>query len=179
VNFHLREVFEQVPYASFEAAAMAYRAKSPLWPTEENFQALLKSLQYSRDSRDQNLAVIAKPDATDKELRWVIPAQRNKQNAQMADVLLTFLRDTSRKTEQRVTTAETLGWYMFSFRKADIVAACRDIYAKEKDPAVKNELAKTIGRLTGKAFEVKEMPSRRSFAIVVDNATYRACKESI
>lgn len=179
VNFHLREAFEQVPYATFEAAAMAYRAKNPLWPTGESFNALLKSMQYSQDSRDENLAVIANPDATDKELRWAIPAQRNKQNVQMVDALLSFLRDTSRKQEQRVTTAETLGWYMFSFRKADIVAACREIYATEQDPAVKNELAKTIGRLTGKALEVTPMPVRRSFAIVVDNATYQACKAAI
>ncbi|HPK39904.1 MAG TPA: hypothetical protein PLT29_08465, partial [Bacteroidales bacterium] len=179
VNFHLHEAFEQVPYATFEAAAMAYRAKNPLWPTDESFDALLKSMQYSRDSRDENLAVIAKPDATDKELRWSIPAQRNKQNALMVDALLTFLRDTSRAPAQRITTAETLGWYMFSYRKTDIVDACREIYAKEKDPGVKNELAKTIGRLTGKAMEVTPMPVRRSFAIVVDNATYHACKPAI
>jgi len=179
VNFHLREAFEQVPYATFEAAAMAYRAKNPLWPTEENFDALLRSMQYSRDSRDKNLAVLARPDATDKELRWAIPTQRNKQNALMADALLTFLRDTSRTPGQRVTTAETLGWYMFSFRKPDIVAVCREIYATEQNPEVKNELAKTIGRLTGKAMEEKPMPIRRSFAIVVDNATYLACKPAI
>ena len=119
---------------------MAYRANNPLWPTDESFQALLGSLQYAQKSRDEDLAVIAKPDATDKELRWAIPSQRNKQNVLMVDALLTFLRDTSRKPEQRVTTAETLGWYMFSFRKADIVAACREIYATEQDPAVRKAL---------------------------------------
>lgn len=179
INFHLREVFEQVPYAVFEAATMAYRAKNPLWPTEETFRALLKSLQYTQQSLEENLATLAKEDVTDKELRWAVSTQRNKQNAQMVDALLTFLRDTSRKPEQRVTTAETLGWYMYSFRKPDIVAACREIYATEQDPAVKNELAKTLGRLTGKAEEVAQAPVQRSFAIVVDRATYRACTADI
>ena len=51
---------------------------------------------------------------------------------------------------QRVAIAETLGWYRYSYLRDEIASRCRDLLATETEAAVRNELQKTIRRLTDK-----------------------------
>ena len=42
---------------------------------------------------------------------------------------------------------EALGWYLYSSAKAEVIAQCEALYAKESDEAAKAELLKTLNRL--------------------------------
>ncbi len=48
----------------------------------------------------------------------------------------------------RVKLAEALGWFTLSYRKEEIIAACRQLAeTPEVDRKLKNELVKTVNRL--------------------------------
>ena len=63
---------------------------------------------------------------------------------------LKALRDEQTDAAFRVQLAEILGWYVRAPRRGDIVQACHELLADSatKDPALRNELQKTMNRLT-------------------------------
>jgi hypothetical protein len=60
---------------------------------------------------------------------------------------LVHMIETTNDAELKLTAIEAIGWYMYSSAKADIIAQCEALYAKEKDEAAKAELLKTLNRL--------------------------------
>ena len=63
-------------------------------------------------------------------------------------MLLAFLKDESRPIDQRIITAEVLGWYNLYHDKASIIASLKETNTNDK--ALKNEIQKSIARLEGK-----------------------------
>jgi hypothetical protein len=64
------------------------------------------------------------------------------------DMIIDFVKDESRPTDQRLIAAEVLGWYNMYHDKANIIRSLKEINAK--DEVLMNEIQKSIARLEGK-----------------------------
>jgi hypothetical protein len=61
---------------------------------------------------------------------------------------LRILADKDESVELRTDLAEALGWFTLSYRKSDIVSACRILAAESGvNPVLRAELLKTANRL--------------------------------
>ena len=61
--------------------------------------------------------------------------------------MLSYLRDGT-DNEMRLLIAETLGWYVYSSGKERIISFLGTQLGRESDPQVKNEIVKTLNRLS-------------------------------
>ncbi|OFY44458.1 MAG: hypothetical protein A2X18_02180 [Bacteroidetes bacterium GWF2_40_14] len=73
---------------------------------------------------------------------------RNNCYHAMVDSYLKVLADPADDLNLRIKLAESLGWFTLSYRKTDIISACKSIAAENGlDQKLKNELLKTANRL--------------------------------
>lgn len=84
-----------------------------------------------------------------RDKKFIVSAQRNNCNPYCVDEMIKLLQE-SEDQEFRVDIAETLGWYVYSYKKNEIVAKCESLLSQEKNERVANELTKTINRLKNK-----------------------------
>jgi hypothetical protein len=87
------------------------------------------------------------PDIPLKQKRSTISAQRNACNPFCVEPMIAWFKACD-DVQMRTDIAETLGWYRYSYKKTEILAACRELLVTEQEPVVQNELRKTIQRLT-------------------------------
>ena len=97
----------------------------------------------------EEFSALTRPEVSLRDKRFTISAQRNNCNPHGVEPMLQWFRQCD-DIQQRTDIAETLGWYRYSCKKEEILGACRTLLLEEKDPAVRNELEKTIRRLTDK-----------------------------
>jgi hypothetical protein len=143
-HFQLRYAVEQYPYDTIVNYFAPWRAKSPRFPAEKDYSAFLKNLKRNADADKADYAKLS--DTLPKSVRFIISAQRNLCQTEHLAELFDYLKNGS-DTGLRVLTAETFGWYVYSVKRNEILAFCREQQAAEQDAAVKNELEKTINRL--------------------------------
>ena len=92
---------------------------------------------------------------TDKSLSWddrksSMRLVRNNNHHAGIPKFLSVIADSEEDTELRVIMAEALGWFTYSYRRAEIIAGCRDILSKSGDSLpeeLRGELSQTILRL--------------------------------
>jgi hypothetical protein len=73
---------------------------------------------------------------------------RNNSYHTKVDHYLEVLRDPSQPLDLRIKLAEALGWFTLSYRKGEIITACRQLGTNpDVDQKLKNELVKTVNRL--------------------------------
>lgn len=108
---------------------------------------MLIDLPKYKKSEQETLAAIADPKTVDKEARQEIQLFRNHPSPRAIETLLAYASDTSRPEELRICAVEALGWYVYSYRKPDVVAGLKKIEASKPTPAIAAEATKSIGRL--------------------------------
>ena len=92
---------------------------------------------------------------TDKSVSWEdrkssMRLVRNNNHHAGIPKFLSVIADPGEDTELRVIMAEALGWFTYSYRKAEIIAGCQDILSKGGDSLpdeLRGELTQTILRL--------------------------------
>ena len=94
-------------------------------------------------------ADLTKAEVSLRDKRFTISAQRNNCNPFCIEPMLAWFRQCD-DVQMRIDIAETLGWYRYSYRKSEILDACRSLLGSEKEAAVRAELEKTLRRLTDK-----------------------------
>ena len=73
---------------------------------------------------------------------------RNNNYHTRVDDFLEILRDPSQDLNLRIKLAEALGWITLSYRKGDIISACKQLsLTPGLDQKLGNELLKTVNRL--------------------------------
>ena len=62
---------------------------------------------------------------------------------------LALVADKENPLEIRLNMAEALGWYIYSYRKQEVIDGCQKILSENPDlePELKAELTQTINRL--------------------------------
>jgi hypothetical protein len=144
-RFQLQYAIEQYSYNTIEQAFSEARKKSPAWPLEDKYAVFWKNLQRSSDSNREDAVKLNDPTA--KRSRFLVATQRNMcQTEHLADYF-NFLKNGDDRT-LRLMQAETFGWYLYSHKRNEIIDFCKQQYAVEQDAGIKNELEKTINRLS-------------------------------
>ena len=96
-------------------------------------------------ARQQNLLFNGK---TLKSRISAIRSMRNNTYHELVPDLLKLVADASQPLELRVNTAECLGWFVHTPRRAEIIAACQQMAAdKSLEKELRDELTQTAIRL--------------------------------
>jgi hypothetical protein len=144
-HFQLGYAIGQYPYDTIVNHFDAWREKSPRWPAEKDYSTLLKNLKRNADSDREDYAGLR--DTLPKSVRFIISMQRNLCQTEYLAEMFDYLKNGG-DTGMRILAAETFGWYVYSWKRDEILAFCRQQWETEQDAAVKNELEKTVNRLS-------------------------------
>lgn len=120
--------------------------QTPYWEGLEKFNSIIKTISRSSQNTDKEIESAEKGTLSEKELKLLISAQRNKCLPNASKILLKTLAQ-SDKDELRIQAAEAIGWYRYSYIKDSIIKKCKELLDTEKNQNVKNEILKTINRL--------------------------------
>lgn len=111
-------------------------------------KALTTLVQRGATSWENNIAIIQDKTSKAKDKRFEIGRHRNRTYARSVEPLLGFMSDPSRDMDLRIMTVETLGWYLHSVKRPEIIAACEKLIAAKEDSRLVDEAVKTKNRLT-------------------------------
>ena len=115
---------------------------------DEELKASVNSIVQTFKSRDKADALIADAKAKDAKRLQSIRYLRNNPRTPNLDLYLAFLADSTAPADLRTVMAEALGWFKFSWRKDDIVAACKKLLESPQPEELKEELLQTINRIS-------------------------------
>ena len=111
---------------------------------------ILKQLTRNEKNMERDMQTISDLSSKPGDVRQNLRVFRNHPiGGKPLEVLIAFLKDTSRPTDQRLIVAEALGWYNMYHDKKSIVSALKGI--ESDDAALRNEIRKSIARLEGKS----------------------------
>ena len=115
----------------------------------DHVDALLQQLSRNEKSMERDIETITNPQSKASYVKRDLRTFRNHPvGGKPLAMLLAFVKDESRPTDQRLVAAEALGWYNLYHAKASIVKALKE--TQSDDPTLMNEIQKSIARLEGK-----------------------------
>ena len=122
--------------------------KTDIFDKEAFRKTVQAGVNSARNMYVSSLRTMTDPDYKRYKKSFTQSLRNNPYPALVPDALRK-LADTSEDTQYRILLAEALGWYVRAWNRADIIAGCRQILSTEKDidPALADELTKTINRL--------------------------------
>jgi hypothetical protein len=126
------------------ASEKALRDKSGKWHEQEAKQ--FSMIKNSLENRDKEFTDLLNPDTNPKAKRFTITALRNSCDPTHLDLLFKYY-ESLKNADEKVMLIEALGWYKYTWRKAEIVKFCNDLLSAENDEAVENEIIRTLTRL--------------------------------
>ena len=136
--------------AAFDAQALLdeidRQAAARILYDDTHVAQLKDQIKRTDQGKRRDLAELADTAAKASRVRLDIVVYRNHPSARAIQPLLDFIADDTREMRLRITAVETLGWYNENYRRRDIISGLQRIQAA--DPALKNEIAKTIRRLS-------------------------------
>ncbi len=150
VNYNLSGDFQTMNFAALREAVS--QAKGSM--TYLDNDAILEKIQKSIDNSERRTeATIKEIMGKDEKLKDRISSIRTTRNYNMHEYIsqfLSLLEDNSNPLEVRLNMAEALGWYTYSYRKAEIISGIEKILASNGnrlEPQLKAELQQTLLRL--------------------------------
>lgn len=148
LRFKIMGGIDAFPYADVKAEVEKQAAALTFYD-RAHVDALLAQLPRQEKSMDRDIETITNPQSKASYVRRDLRTFRNHPvGGRALEVLLSFVKDASRPTDQRIIAAEALGWYNLYHDKAGILSTLKEV--KVDDEALKNEIRKTINRLEGK-----------------------------
>jgi hypothetical protein len=146
VEFQLRETSEVYPrQEALRAFDAAFEGKEGVWYGEKAKEKA--RLETTLERRERDFENLFDPEVKSREKRLTITGLRNSNNVAYLDHLFRFMNE-SDDTGLKLYLAEAFGWYTHSWKRDEIIGFCRARAAVESDEAVKNELSRTVRRLT-------------------------------
>jgi len=104
---------------------------------------------YPTEKELEEYALLNSPDRPLKDKKFTVRRERNGCCAYALDDMFKLLQNETDQ-EFRVAIAEVFGWYVYSYRKDEIISRCEELLANEKEDRVAHELLKSINRLKRK-----------------------------
>lgn len=127
------------------AALENLRGSYSSWFTEKKFESMANRLRRSEASSLKSYKELLDPEFSVKEKMSTITGERNGCDVRALEGIYHLIQNGSEA--EQVLAAEVLGWYVYSYKKPEIIAKTKELYANASEGAVKNELLKTINRL--------------------------------
>ena len=148
LRFKILGGIDAFPYADIKAEVEKQVASMTLYD-RTHVNAILEQLPRQEQSIEMDIKTITDPKSKSSYVSRDLRTFRNHPvGGKALDMLLAFLKDESRPIDQRIITAEVLGWYNLYHDKASIIASLKE--TNTNDEALKNEIQKSIARLEGK-----------------------------
>lgn len=149
VRYHLLNAMGQYRFEDVKKTFDAEYARSNgIWPDRETYDAIIERIRRSLQSDSTNFVSLTDTTVSVKERRFTVNRQRNACSPAAVEPMLRLIAAED-DTDLRVRAAECLGWYIYSFRRNEILQKCRILADQVTDPALQDELFRTIARLTG------------------------------
>ncbi|MDR0421456.1 MAG: hypothetical protein LBH72_00385 [Proteiniphilum sp.] len=146
VEFQLRGAMDACPAEALLAAVdAALEGKEGVWYEQKAEER--KRLEMRLAGTREDFEKLSDPTVESRSKRFTITALRNSNNVSCLDQLFRFMEE-SGDDDLRLLLAEAFGWFTRSWKKDEIVAFCRDRAVAEESDAVRNELRRTVRRLT-------------------------------
>ncbi len=127
------------------AAIDSLRKEHAGWFTDAKFEDICDDIRYDAERKSKEYADMLAGNYSESKKIFYIEIERNKCSVDALGVLYDMIANGPEK--EKVVAAEILGWYVYSYRKPEILAKVKEFYANASEEAVKNELLKTINRL--------------------------------
>ena len=115
------------------------------WITDDKFEKLCESIRYDAESKSKEYSDMLAGNYSASKKSFYIESERNKCSVDALGVLYDMI-DNGTESE-KVLAAEILGWYVYSYKKGEILAKVKEFYSTASEERVKSELLKTINRL--------------------------------
>ena len=120
---------------------------SSLFNKEKRTADFKKRMEFSGRVA-QTSTEIADPAVKMSSRLFGVSTLRNNCYHTRVDEFLIVLKDNNQDINLRIKLAEALGWFTLSYRKADIILACKNLAAEtDQNQKLKYELLKTVNRL--------------------------------
>jgi hypothetical protein len=146
VEFQVKGALEAYPGEAVLAAYDAeLKGKEGIWYEQKAEER--KRLESSLAGTKADFENLFDPAVEFRNKRFTITALRNSNNVAYLDQLFRFMKE-SEDNDLKLLLAEAFGWFTHSWKRDEIVAFCQAQVAGESDEAVKNELRRTVRRLT-------------------------------
>lgn len=149
INFKISSNLKMVDLNKLEKELIALAAERDFYD-KNIIEDYLKKINSERNSRVESMTILKDRTMAAKEIQFEISRYRNHPISGDTDILLAILKDEGYETSLRLSVAEALGWFNYSSQKEYIVNQLTKIDSSEKDEAIKNEINKTIRRLSAK-----------------------------
>jgi len=127
------------------AAIDSLRKDHAGWFTDAKFEEICEDIRYDEERKSKQYADMLAGNYSEGKKIFYIEIERNKCSVDALGVLYDML--TNGPEKEKVVAAEILGWYVYSYKKPEILAKVKEFYASATEEAVKNELLKTINCL--------------------------------
>ena len=146
VEFQLKSALDNYPAeAALAAIDKALFGKDYEWYKSKMEEK--KRFEYTYERRADDYKELMNPSGKVKEKRFTISALRNSTSTANLDILFQFFKE-SKDNDLKVQLAEAFGWYTQSWKRDEIIKFCQEQSEIETNELVKNELTRTINRLT-------------------------------
>ena len=147
-RFKVTNGLDAFPYADIKAELEKQSQEWTLYD-RSHVDAIFKQLARNEQSMERDIQTITDPKSKPSHVRRDLRVFRNHPvGGKPLDMIIDFVKDESRPTDQRLIAAEVLGWYNMYHNKASIIQSLKEI--RSNDAALKNEIEKSIARLEGK-----------------------------
>lgn len=114
---------------------------------ESFMEKAAKSFDSAVSLREFIAEIINNPESSPTRFSSYINSVRNSPDPALAPSLMAVAADPSRNTKIRIDAAEALGWFVLYDKRGQIIDAFEKLLQTETDPALCDELSKTVNRL--------------------------------
>ena len=106
-----------------------------------------KQIDAAGSMRDYMMDLITNPETAPRRFSSFANSIRNTPDPKYVPHLIAMVQDAGRDLQMRIDAAEALGWYSRYEGKQQIISAFEEQLPQTQEPALRDELAKTINRL--------------------------------
>lgn len=142
-NFQLRSALEGQPLEKVQELL----SSRPHWKGAETDEAVKRYFERSDSSRRADYAALAAGELTPRQAMSLIKTERNNCSVSSIEDLLRIIADEGADATVRLTAAEALGWYKYSYKRDYLLERVSALTEQVSDQQINAELLKTAARL--------------------------------
>lgn len=149
VNYNISTNFLNIKHQALRDAFEKVKPTMTYLNNDEVVKEVETAINKNEKRYQKTVESILNKNGKDKERISDIRMTRNYNLHEAIPEFLALVADKENPLEIRLNMAEALGWYIYSYRKQEVIDGCQKILAENSDlePELKAELTQTINRL--------------------------------
>ena len=149
VNYNISTNFLNIKHQALREAFENVKPTMTYLNNDEVVKEVETAINKNEKRYQKTVESILNKNGKDKERISDIRMTRNYNLHEAVPEFLALVADKENPLEIRLNMAEALGWYIYSYRKQEVIDGCQKILATNSDlePELKAEIEQTINRL--------------------------------